>query len=117
MAHWNSERILKDLEGIIPVLSVVNQGPGGDYDTDVLIVTLGGIEEKLFVRGFDPDTFCGMEPNRSDMNVSYVELTDGLDSRGGLKGTDYRLARAYIDVRQYLLNRGFEVVDTMDSYF
>lgn len=114
MAQWNTEQIMADLGVIIPVIAIDNAG-GEDATTDNLIITLGGVEDKLFVKGFIPDTYRIEETNNID--VTHVELTDGLTSAGGLNSHDFRLARAYIDVRQYFLNRGFEVVPTLDVYF
>lgn len=114
MAFWNTEQIMADLGIIIPVTAITNNG-GEDASTDNLELTLGGVEDKLFVKGFIPDTYRIDETDNID--VTHIELTDGLSSAGGLNSHDFRLARAYIDVRQYFINRGFNVVPTMDAYF
>lgn len=114
MAKWNTEQIMADLGIIIPVIGIDNNG-GEDASTDSLVITLGGVVDKLFVKGFIPEKDWLEETDNID--VSHVELSDGLTSAGGLNSHDYRLARAYIDVRQYFVNRGFEVVSTMDTYF
>ena len=113
MAKWNSEQIMADLGIILPVIAVENTGAGCEVDTDNLLLTLGGVEDKLYVHGF---SLHGLD-NTSDVDVDYAVVTDGLESGRDLASTDYRLARAFIDVRQYFINRGFTVVPSMGSYF
>jgi len=116
MAHWNTKQIMEDLAIIIPVIAV-DFNEGEDYTTEQVVLTLGGCEEKLFVRGFNLDNSVVPNETISDADVSAVELSDGRSSAGGLASKDFRVARAYIDVRQYFINRDFEVVPTMDAYF
>jgi hypothetical protein len=114
MAQWNTKQIMADLRTIIPVTAIDNTG-GEDSSTDNLVLMLGGVEDKLFIKGFIPEKFW--IDTTDDIDVSHVELTDGLSGRGGLNSHDFRLARAYIDVRQYFINRGFDVVPRMSEYF
>ena len=115
MPNWNTTQIIQDLTTIVGVEEIISAGTGGDVDTDNLCLKLAGTDgQALFVRGFD-DTKYITTP--SNVDVIMVELTDGLDSRGGLNSHDFRVARAYIDVRQYFINRGFEVVPTLKAYF
>lgn len=104
---------MADLGLILPVIAVENAGPGGEVDTDNLLLTLGGVEDKLYVHGF---SLYGLD-NTSDVDVDYAVVTDGLESGRELASTDYRLARAFIDVRQYLINRGFKIAGNMGDYF
>jgi hypothetical protein len=115
MAHWNTQQITEDLKTIVGVIDVVNNGQGGSYDTDNLIIEIGGAEDKLWVCGFNVDDNAIEET--SDVDVEFVELTDGLQSDHGLSSSDFKVARMYIDVRQYFINRGFNVVDSMNAYF
>ena len=114
MAFWNTEQIIADLRNIITVVDITNNG-GEDASTDNLVITLGGVVDTLQVKGFIPDTYRIDETDNID--VTHIELTDGLSSAGGLNSHDFRLARACIDVRQYFINRGFNVVPSMDDYF
>jgi len=114
MPKWNTELIRDELEVIIPITAIKVE-EGEDYTTDRLILTMGGVEDTLLVRGF---SITGERTeNTSNVDIDYVELTDGLTSDGGLQSRDYRLARTYIDVRQYFINRGFNVVPSLDPYF
>ncbi len=116
MPAWNTKQITEDLSTIITVTEIANHEPEDPYfTTGTLDITLGGVEDTLSVKGFNLEEIFLAEDE--DANVAYVELTDGLTSGGGLNSVDYRLARAYIDVRQYFINRGFKVVPTMDVYF
>jgi hypothetical protein len=91
---------------------IQDTGPGGDVDTDNIMVTIPN-GERLFIYGFDPEN----DPqNQSDCDVDMVVLTDGADSRGGLNVNDPDLGQAYIKIKQYLIDKGFEVVPTLDDY-
>lgn len=115
MPNWNTKTIIDDLTHIVGVESITNNGADGEIDTDQLALLLAGTDgQRLFIRGFDPDIEV-FDP--SNENVSMVELNDGLSSRGGLNSHDFRVARAFIDVRQYFINRGFEVVDSLEECF
>jgi len=114
MAQWNTKQIAKDLKLIPGVEKVKIYPPGGDVDTDNIIVKIKGADDSLFVSGFDDED----DPaNPSDVDVPFIELTDGLSSDGGLNSTDKKVARVYIEIRQYFLNRAFYVVNTHKAYF
>jgi hypothetical protein len=114
MPRWNTQLIKDELEVIIPITSIEVE-EGEDYTTDRLTLKMGGVEDTLFVRGF---SITGERTeNTYDVDIENIELTDDLSSDGGLQSRDYRLARTYIDVRQYFINRGFNVVPSLDPYF
>jgi hypothetical protein len=115
MAKWNSEQIMADLGIILPVIAVKNNGIGHRAVTDNIELALGGVEDILYIAGFTPD-FLDVE-NPSDRDVTHIVVTDGIINGISLTSTDYRLARAYIDVRQYFINRGFIVVQGIGDYF
>lgn len=114
MPRWNTELIKSELEVIIPITSIKVE-EGEDYTTDRLILLMGGVEDTLLVRGF---SITGERTeNTTDVDIEYIELMDDRSSDGGLWSKDYRLARTYIDVRQYFINRGFNVVPSLNPYF
>ena len=49
MFKWNSYEIADDLHKLSFVKSVTIGEPGGDYDTDNLIIDISGSEDRLFV--------------------------------------------------------------------
>lgn len=113
MPNWNTETVINDLRTIVGVESISHRVPNGDHDTDNLTLLLAGTDgQNLLVRGFNPDFRIF---DTSDGNVPMVELSDGLSKYGGLSSHDFRVARAYIDVRQYFINRGFEVCTNMND--
>lgn len=117
MPIWNSAEIANDLRHIVGVVNINNAGVGGDWDTDNLVIVLAGTDDQnLFVRGFDPEQRDSY-PDSGNVEVTMVELSDRLSSDGGLNSHDFRVARAYIDVRQYFINRGFDVVLSMRAYY
>lgn len=113
---WNTRNVAADLEKIPLVMAVHVQEPGGDVDTDKIIVEVQGCENLLFVCGFNPEE----DPaNQSDCDVPMIELNDGQDSRMGLYSNEENLALAYVRVREYFRNQDSEVdvVGSMDDYF
>ena len=123
MFHWNSQKIHKELCAIPGIASIFNDGPGGDVDTDNFRIELDSTEDRLFVRGFttqdyDRATMKPYElPNRNDVEIEMVELTDGQCHSGGLNSASMETAQAFILVRAYFLNQNAEVVDQIKDYF
>lgn len=115
MAHWKTDDISADLIRIPGVKSVTENGQGGDYDTNNLIIDLKGTSDQLRVCGFDDES--GELVTIDDADVPMVELTDGLSSNGGLNSRNLKTAKVYILIRQYFIDKGFEVVPTMNAYF
>jgi hypothetical protein len=115
MPHWNTETIIADLKKIPGVKNVESQGQGGSYDTDNLLIDIKGSGDNLFICGFDPDSDDGIQPD--NVEVPFVELTDGLDSRGGLQSHNKKTSLLYLKVREYFHNRDFEVVNSIKAYF
>jgi len=89
------------------------QGPGGDVDTERLILHFGD-EGALWVSGFVP---VGSIGDPSDAEVEMVEVTDGCDSRGGLNSDGMNICLGYGIVCSVLRRAGFLVVASMNDYF
>lgn len=113
--YWKTNDIIIDLSHIKEVDWVDERPPGGDVDTDNLAVHVDGSPDSLWVCGFvvENDRTC----HSSNTKVDMIQITDGLDSRGGLNSKNPLTAQAYIAVRQYFVDRDAEVVDSMDPYF
>ena len=116
MYRWNSTQIEQDLAALPGIANVDNQGPGGDFDTDTMVLEIAGCEDCLWIRGFDHDTQQEL-PHKSDIDVPLVEVTDGLCYSGGLNSTQIELIKAYAEVRIYFANAGADVVDQIKDYF
>ena len=119
MFRWNTKQIASDISALSLIANVEIDTPGGDVDTDNLIVEIDGSDDQLYIAGFstEPD-FCDIDwDDKSDIDVELVELSDGMDSRGGLNSSDNNTAQAYIAVRQYFVDQNASVVNTMDDYF
>ena len=112
--RWNSRNVAADLEKINLVTAVHIQEPGGDVDTDNILVEVRGCEDLLFVCGFDVENDT---VNQSDCDCEFIQLTDGQDSRGGLNSDEENLGLVYLKIRKYFRDLGFDVVNTMDDYF
>jgi hypothetical protein len=112
--RWHSPTIVSALKLIPGVKGIRNTGQGGDVDSDNLTVSIKGATDQLFISGF----VQGGEISTPNVcEVDFIELTDGLDYRGGLNSTDARVADVYIAVRQYFVNSGAFVVPTHKAYF
>lgn len=116
MYRWNTSVIEGHLKQIPGVTKVTVNGPGGDVDTDNIVLTVDGSGDSLFIAGFEVDSM-GELPDKSDVDVDMVELTDGQCGSGGLNSDDFRTAQAFIHVRQYFVVNGANVVDSMKAYF
>ena len=116
MYRWNTKQIEQDLATIPGVVTVTVNGPGGDVDTDNIVLDIDGASDKLFIAGFEVENDREL-PNKSDIDVPMVELTDGMCGSGGLNSDDFRVAEVFIRVRQYFVVNGADVVDHMKDYF
>jgi hypothetical protein len=123
MYHWNSQKLEQDLAQLPGIAAVENRSFGGDVDTDNLVLEIDGCEDCLYIRGFttqdyDRKTMKPYElPNRNDVDIEMVEVSDGLCYSGGLNSTQPEMIRAYAEVRVYLANDGADVVDQLKDYF
>jgi hypothetical protein len=116
MWYWHSATIVEDLLRIKNVTKVINQGQGGDVDSDNLVIYVRGCNDKLWVNGFNtPDEPDITTPGACD--VEMIELSDGLDSRGGLNSSEAAVAMVYTRVRQYFIDKGATVVPTHKDYW
>ena len=112
MFKWNSEKIAEFIQTIDGVEDVLNDGPGGDDDTDCLCAKVRGTGEYIFARGFNVDSDI---PDPSECDVEMVEITD--QSGDGLQSNDFAIAQAYIAVRQYFVGQNVPVVNRLKDYF
>ena len=112
--YWDSAAVATALLCIPGVKRVLNTGPGGDVDSDCFTITVKGATDRLFVSGFSVDSEIA---NPDSTTVEFIELKDGLDSRGGLNSSDPRVAMVYTRVRQYFVDKGAVVVPTHKDYF
>lgn len=111
--RWKTEEMVKLFEGLGAKVEV--SGPGGDCDTDNLILTAPSARDaRLYVCGFITD---GDITDPSDTDVDMVEVTDGQDSRGGLNTSDGPTALLYAEVCTALRKQKFNVVPQMKDYF
>ena len=100
--HWKTANMIAVLQAACPGLPVSNIGPGGDYDTDELLVEVhnhGTHVDAIRVTGYSPGSVVS---NPSDHVVTHMELCDGQDSSGGLVSSDPAMVDAYCNVRKAL---------------
>jgi len=115
MTKWISKDIITKLEDTNLVVEL-QKYPGGDYDTCPIIVRIKGrIEPAFFISGFV--TTDNPIEKSDNVEVEMVELTDGLDSRGGLNSDDPIIIQLYADIRIKLAELNFSIVNSMEDYF
>jgi hypothetical protein len=115
MPTWNTEKIISDLnKKITNIEKIINSGQGGDYDTDNLIIKVKGSKDVLYICGFTPQVYCTTPENAE---VEIIQITDGLDSRGGLNSNNENLAVAFVQIRKYFEKKGFSTANTIKEYF
>ena len=112
--RWNTGSMitfLKQLE--LHGATVRSSQAGGDYDTSA--ITIEPEEgDPLFLCGFNCDDPVDA---KDDADVEMLELSDGLDSRGGLNSSDPITCAIFGTVISALRRAGWQVVGSMDEYF
>jgi hypothetical protein len=100
MEYWNTDLIIEDLKTIVGVIAIDQYDQINMNETATLKIRLGGVDNDLII-------ITGVLKNSK---IDYIILKAGPYSDPGLSSTDMRVARAYIEVRQYFINRGVKVV-------
>ena len=116
MYHWNTKQIKSDLVQIPGILNVVVRQPGGNIDTDNLVLEISGANDNLFVCGFITNHNIQIN-NPSNVKIDLIELQDAIDWRGGFHSKDILTRKVFIKVRKYFINRRANVVASMYPYF
>jgi hypothetical protein len=114
---WVTAEMIQGIAAIPGIRSVMVHPPGGDVDTDNLYVEVTDSIYGLWVKGFDPEDDVSPDKDASNCEVPMAELSDGMDSRGGLNVDSEETALAYVRIRKYLSSKGLEVVSTLKEYF
>lgn len=117
---WNSNELMKEIKvaldfGNIKFNSFKIFPSGGDYDSESLRMSFPN-NRTLFICGFNIDK----QFSESNSYISYVEVTDGEDSSGGLTFDDGEIVLAYHIIRQFFKLKGcgiINVVTKMEDYF
>lgn len=113
---WVTTKIAADLSQIAGVKSTKVVGPGGDYDTQAVVVGVIGSSARFWIRGY-PKNLEDCIENVTNVEVEYIEVTDGEDSRGGLNSSNKDAAKVYVGLRQYFLQLGGDVINHHDEIF
>lgn len=114
MPTWKTQDVINGLKNINGVKKIENSGPGGDVDSDNLVLHIDGTKERLFVCAFNPEM---RDNNPSNDEFTMVEVSDGTDSKGGLQTLDEKVGEAYYKVRRFFGLQGFQVVTCLKDYF
>jgi len=117
MYQWNSDKLKAAFSQISGISYVTVNRPGGDVDSDNIMLDIKGTRDHLFVAGFHTTDYDIWKKDTSDVEVEMIELSDGLCSSGGLNSKNSDTARVYMEVRQFLVDDGADVVDSMSGYF
>lgn len=114
--RWNTQVIKAALEALPGIKKVEATTQGGDVDTTNLVVTPAGKKtDKLHVCGFVTDSNYITTPD--DVDVEMIEVSDGMDSRGGLNSSSLETAQAYAQICTYFRKAGYDVVPCLKDYF
>ena len=112
--YWNTKNVVADLSKLATVGKVMVSTSGGDYDTENLRIFPKAGGDPMYVCGFN----TGKEQTTPDnVEVEFVELTDGFDSRGGLNSDNPNTGKLWLDLRTYFRSQGAKVVPQMRDYF
>lgn len=112
--HWNTSVVVNSLGALPGVSKIIVTPPGGDYDSDGLVVHGKG-RSKIYVCAYDStEEFPG---NTSDMQAQFIEINDGLDSRGGLNSKSKDMIELYAELLKFFADHDVEVIDSCDEIF
>jgi len=118
MFRWNTQKIITDLKKIPLIRDIKVNGPGGDVDSENLVITVRGAPDKLLVCGFVADQADFTTSTPGDDDFEMVELADSsADSRGGLNSDDDNVGQVWLAIRNYFRKQNIQVVDQLKDYF
>ena len=113
---WVTANIVKALTPLGGKLSV--ESPGGDHDTENIIISLNGSNRRLlgrlYIMGYLP---WKSVDTPSNTEIDGIIVSDGEDSGGGLNSSNEDLCILYGRVVSKLRKKGFDVVNNIDDYF
>ena len=112
MFKWNTDKICSDLLQNDCVTYVAPQPPGGDVDSDTIVLKVTDTGEYLYVCGFSVEAII---TDPSDTDVEMIEITD--THGNGLQSDGFNVAQAFITIRQYFVGQGATVVNRLKDYF
>ena len=115
---WKTTEIVALLDG--PRFRIDTGSQGGDVDTTQILMRLkdaeGEYPETLFISGFTVEAGAWVtKPDEWDVDM--VEVSDGMDSRGGLNSSDPDFCVMYAHAVSKLRLAGFDVVPCLKDYF
>lgn len=116
LMKWKTDEVKALLLTLPGVKSITTTLPGGDVDTEALIVEVLDDGDCLWVRGFIM-LDSGEISNPANTMIEMIEVEDGRDSRGGLNSSHSTTCAVYGAIVAALRQAGFSVVPKMDAYF
>lgn len=116
LTKWKTKDVKALLLTLPGVKSVATTEAGGDVDTERLIVQPLDNGDRLWVFGFIT-LDSGEISSPADTMIEMVEVSDGLDSSGGLNSSHSTTCAVYGAIVAALRQAGFSVVPKLDAYF
>lgn len=113
--HWKTKDLVEAFKNLPGVGYVKTYRPGGDHDTTNIVVGHDKEGDLIHVAGYPSTEDCCTTPD--DAFCEWIEITDGLDSRGGLNSTDPDTIMVYAQLRQYFANHRVSVINHYDEIF
>lgn len=114
MFHWKTNDLVEELKKLPGVDKIKVLTQPGDYDTVRLAVYPQNCKrECFFVTGYPSTNIVCNTPN--DALCEMIEISDGLDSQGGLNSEKVEMIRLYAELRIFF--RHEYVIDSVDVYF
>jgi len=111
MTKWQTAKIVETINKL--GYKAIVKPVGGDYDTENIYVPIQEADA-LYVTGFN----ASVSPNdKSDCEIEFIEVRDGLDSSGGLNSNSEATGIAYGKICAKLRTMGYLVVPSYEHYF
>lgn len=109
---WNTNRIVEQIKNLPGVKKVLAHEPGGDYDTENLVICGLG-KSKVYLCGYNRNGAT----NPNEMEIEALELRDGCDSQGGLASDNKNVIELYCTIRSFVSKLDVNVIDSWEEIF
>lgn len=116
--RWNTAELLRDLPALCAdIKKITAEPPRGDYDTTNLIVKIDK-GDSLYICGVpsQEDILDSSKYDDAD-DCEFVVLNDGLEETEALLSKKHTTAKCYVEIRQYFIDRGADVVKNIRDLF
>jgi hypothetical protein len=117
--RWNTREMVKLIGSIPNVRSITPTPPGGDVDTERLLIRVKDTDGTLVMCGFSTEPIFAKMPisEKNDCSIEHIMLTDGNYKNQAVSSAEPNVIDVYAECFKALRKLGYSVVHSMDDYF